>query len=160
MARRRGTSLTVSRSSRSSTDRTTGLRGTSTKTGSTSLDAMDRADISDVNGNSNTTEILRFHYHQQALGCVTEMTQPTGAVVEWVTYDVYGQPTIRDMNGTVVSQSAVGNPYLYTGREYDPESGLFFYRARYYDPVAGRFLQRDPLGVAVHGYAKNLRTSG
>ena len=108
--------------------------------------SMDRADISDVNGNSNTTEVLRFHYHQQALGCVTEMTQPTGAVVEWVTYDVYGQPTIRDMNGTVVSQSAVGNPYLYTGREYDPESGLYFYRARHYDPGTGRFLQRDPLG--------------
>ena len=109
--------------------------------------SMDRADISDVNGNSNTTEVLRFHYHQQALGCVTEMTQPTGAVVEWVAYDVYGQPTIRDKGGTVVSQSAVGNPYLYTGREYDPESGLYFYRARYYDPGAGRFLQRDPWGT-------------
>ena len=46
----------------------------------------------------------------------------------------------------MVTQSAVGNPYLYTGREYDPESGLYFYRARHYDPVTGRFLQRDPLG--------------
>ncbi len=107
---------------------------------------MDRADIADVNGNANTTEVLRFHYHQQALGSVTEITQPTGAVVEWVTYDVYGQPTIRDKGGTVITQSAVGNPYLYTGREFDPESGLFFYRARTYDPAAGRFLQRDPLG--------------
>ncbi len=44
--------------------------------------------------------------------------------------------------------SAVGNPYLYTGREFDPESGLFFYRARTYDPGAGRFLQRDPIGPA------------
>ncbi len=105
---------------------------------------MDRADIADVNGNSNTTEVLRFHYHQQALGSVTEITQPSGAVVEWVTYDVYGQPTIRNQSGTVITQSAVGNPYLYTGREFDPESGLFFYRARTYDPQAGRFLQRDP----------------
>jgi RHS repeat-associated protein len=79
---------------------------------------------------------------------VTEITQPTGAVVEWVTYDVYGQPTIRDINGTVISQSAVGNPYLYTGREYDAESGLYFYRARTYDPGTGRFLQRDPAGCA------------
>ncbi len=109
---------------------------------------MDRADIADVNGNANTTEVLRFHYHQQALGCVTEMTQPTGAVVEWVVYDVYGLPTIRDISGTVITQSAVGNPYLYTGRELDPESGLFFYRARTYDPGAGRFLQRDPTGFA------------
>lgn len=54
-----------------------------------------------------------------------------GAAQEWMTCDVYGQPTIRDKGGAVVSQSAVGNPYLFTGREYDPESGLYFYRARH-----------------------------
>jgi RHS repeat-associated protein len=120
---------------------------------------MDRADIADVNGNSNTTEVLRFHYHQQALGSVTELTQPSGAVVEWVTYDVYGLPTIRNQVGTTVTQSAVGNPWLYTGREYDPESGLYFYRARTYDPGTGRFLQRDPLGyvdgLSAHEYVSS-----
>jgi hypothetical protein len=69
---------------------------------------MDRADIADVNGNQNTTEVLRFHYHQQVLGSVTEVTQPTGAVVEWVTYDVYGQPSIRDQLGNGIAQSAIG----------------------------------------------------
>ena len=113
--------------------------------------SMDRADIADVDGDQNTTEVLRFHYHQQALGCVTEMSEPGGAVVEWVTYDAYGLPTIRDMQGNQVSQSAIGNPYLYTGREYDPESGLYFYRARHYDPGTGRFLQRDPSGYVDGG---------
>ncbi len=107
---------------------------------------MDRADIADVNGNQNTTEVLRFHYHRQAPGSVTEVTQPTGAPVEWVTYDVYGQATIRDQQGNVVAQSAIGNPYLYTGREFDGENGLYYYRARMYDAVTGRFLQRDPAG--------------
>ena len=124
---------------------------------------MDRADIADVDGDQNTTEVLRFHYHQQALGCVTEMTEPGGAVVEWVTYDVYGLPTIRDQQGTQVSQSAIGNPYLYTGREYDPESGLYFYRARHYDPVTGRFLQRDPLGyvdsLTLYEYVRSAPTT-
>ncbi|HEX8913938.1 MAG TPA: RHS repeat-associated core domain-containing protein, partial [Humisphaera sp.] len=32
-----------------------------------------------------------------------------------------------------------------TGREYDPETGLYYYRARYYHPDLGRFLNRDPL---------------
>jgi len=59
---------------------------------------------------------------------------------------VYGAPTIRDRNGASVSQSAVGSPYLFTGRELDPETGLFYYRARHYDSGTGRFLQRDPLG--------------
>ena len=107
---------------------------------------MDRADIADVNGNQNTTEVLRFHYHQQALGSVTEVTQPTGAVVEWVTYDAYGQAAIRDQLGNGIAQSAIGNPYLYTGRECDLEDGQYFYRARVYDSAKGRFLQQDPLG--------------
>jgi YD repeat-containing protein len=103
---------------------------------------MDRPDIADVNGNSNTTEVLRFHYHQQALGSVTELTQPTGAVVEWVTYDVYGLPTIRNQVGATVTQSAVGNPWLFTGREFDAESGLYFSCGGHFCSGTGRPLQR------------------
>jgi RHS repeat-associated protein len=35
---------------------------------------------------------------------------------------------------------------MFTGREYDAETGLYYYRARYYSPALGRFLQRDPVG--------------
>ncbi len=37
------------------------------------------------------------------------------------------------------------NPFQYTARESDPETGLYYYRARYYDPTSGRFLSEDPL---------------
>ncbi len=107
---------------------------------------MDRADIADVNGNQNTTEVLRFHYHQQALGSVTEVTQPTGAVVEWVTYDIYGLPTIRDQQGNMIPMSAVRSPYLFASRRYDPESVTYHFRRRQYCSARGRFLQRDPSG--------------
>jgi len=40
------------------------------------------------------------------------------------------------------------NPFRYTARESDTETGLYYYRARYYDPNAGRFLNGDPLGFA------------
>jgi RHS repeat-associated protein len=33
--------------------------------------------------------------------------------------------------------------YLYTGQEFDDESGLMYYNARYYNPVVGRFISRD-----------------
>jgi RHS repeat-associated protein len=36
----------------------------------------------------------------------------------------------------------------FTGREWDPETGLYYYRARYYDPKVGRFLSKDPVGFA------------
>jgi RHS repeat-associated protein len=35
--------------------------------------------------------------------------------------------------------------YAFTGREWDPEIGLYYYRARYYDPEVGRFVSEDPL---------------
>lgn len=38
------------------------------------------------------------------------------------------------------------NPFRFTAREFDAETGLSYYRARYYDPASGRFTSEDPLG--------------
>jgi RHS repeat-associated protein len=43
--------------------------------------------------------------------------------------------------------SGYGNK-AFTGREWDPEAGLYYYRARYYDPKIGRFISEDPIGFA------------
>jgi RHS repeat-associated protein len=79
-----------------------------------------------------------FFYHQDGLGTVTDLTDSAGATAKSYAYDAYG--TIVDQTGTVEQ------PYTYTGREFDAETGLYYYRARYYDPANGRFLQKDPLG--------------
>ena len=50
------------------------------------------------------------------------------------------------LSNPLFSQSTRGNDRLYTGREYDGETGLYYYRAREYSPELGRFLQRDPIG--------------
>ncbi len=52
------------------------------------------------------------------------------------------------MYGKPSQTSAVGNPYLFTSRAYDSETGLYYYRARYYSPTLGRFLQTDPVGYS------------
>lgn len=39
------------------------------------------------------------------------------------------------------------SPFGYTGRQYDPETGLYQYRARYYSPRLGVFLSTDPVGT-------------
>jgi RHS repeat-associated protein len=46
----------------------------------------------------------------------------------------------------MTQSGSVVQPYTYTAREYDTETGLYYYRARYYDPKAGRFITRDPIG--------------
>jgi RHS repeat-associated protein len=52
------------------------------------------------------------------------------------TYDSYGRLT--------ATTGAVTNPFQYTGREFDNETGNYYYRARYYDENAGRFISEDP----------------
>ncbi|MBA5864885.1 MAG: DUF2778 domain-containing protein [Nitrospira sp. CR1.1] len=78
-------------------------------------------------------------YHQDGLGTVTELTDSNGAVAKAYAYDAYG--SILESPGTVEQ------PYTYTGRELDQETGLYYYRARYYDAATGRFLQKDPIGL-------------
>ena len=57
-------------------------------------------------------------------------------------------------------EAGAGEPgHAFTGREWDPETGLYYYRARYYDPKLGRFISEDPIGFAVdvnfYAYVKN-----
>jgi len=79
----------------------------------------------------------RYYYHFDGLGSVIALSNNSGDIVERYSYDVYGEP-----NRT----SGVGNPYMFTGREYDVGTGNYYYRARYYSPKIGRFLQTDPIG--------------
>jgi RHS repeat-associated protein len=44
------------------------------------------------------------------------------------------------------ANSFTGNTVLFQGRNYEPETGLYYFRARYYHPGLGRFLQTDPMG--------------
>ncbi|MCP3922332.1 MAG: hypothetical protein GY714_07095, partial [Desulfobacterales bacterium] len=64
-----------------------------------------------------------YYYHRDALGSITEVSDSDGDIVERYEYDVYGEVTIYDSSDVITTASAIGNPYLFTGRRYDPESG-------------------------------------
>jgi RHS repeat-associated protein len=95
-----------------------------------------------------------YYYHQNSLWSVEAITNATGTVVERYSYDAYGGPSVFTGSGVPIPpntwgtpHSAIGNPWLYTGRQLDEETGLYFYRARYLDPSEGRFISRDPIGI-------------
>jgi len=48
-------------------------------------------------------------------------------------------------------------PYLYTGKELDEETGLYYYGARYYDPRTGVWVSVDPI---VNQYLRGARGMG
>jgi RHS repeat-associated protein len=77
---------------------------------------------------------------------ITSITNSTGAISERYAYTAYGQPTILDASGSILSASTISNRYTYTGREWDATLGLHHFRARWMSPSAGRFLGRDPIG--------------
>ncbi len=76
-------------------------------------------------------------YHADALGTVLALSEKHGHPVRSYAYSAFGVP--QDHRGD-------GQPYRFTGREWEKEIGLYYYRARYYLPRYGRFLQSDPSG--------------
>ena len=89
----------------------------------------------------------RFYYHSNRVFSTYALTDSAGQIVERYSYTPYGQATT--FNAAYEDAgfiSRVGNPFTFTGRELDAETGLMHYRARTFDTVQGRFLQRDPMG--------------
>ena len=88
-----------------------------------------------------------IHYlHRNQQYSITAVTTSSGSVAERYAYTAYGQPTILDSSGSVLSSSAINNRYTYTGREWDATLGLYHFRARWMSGLAGRFMGRDPIG--------------
>jgi len=88
-----------------------------------------------------------YYYHQDALGNITAITDSTNQVTEYVEYNPYGEPHFFDPDSNPILESTINNPFLFTGRFYDVETGLYDYRNRTEFPKLGRFGQRDPIGI-------------
>jgi RHS repeat-associated protein len=122
---------------------------------------LEQADVTDFDGDTNTSELTRHFYHRNALGSVmllTDMNEDEGVSYR---YDPYGAVTIT-VGGTPQGSDPLGNPWTFTARFQDEETGLMYYRARHYSPATGRFLQRDPVGYTaspgLHEYVRNRPT--
>ncbi len=101
----------------------------------------------------------RVYYHQNTIHSVFGLTDAKGELIEGYQYDAYGRQTVfrPGVNGAVDfgdddivevgGASGASNPFMFTGRRLDAESGLYYFRRRQFDPEMGRFLQRDSIGI-------------
>lgn len=69
----------------------------------------------------------------------------TGNVSESYRYSSFGEETIFDEQGGIVSTSPLGNPWRYSSKRIDDDTGLLFFGQRYYLPYVGRWMTLDPL---------------
>ncbi|NQU22542.1 MAG: hypothetical protein HQ567_14790 [Candidatus Nealsonbacteria bacterium] len=118
-------------------------------------DANEDGDFDDANEEQCYTHDANYN--------VTALLNDDGDVLERYHYDPYGKVsilnggsededgdewTLEDSDGEGQDGDGVSdyhNPYLYTGRRLDEETGLQYSRARYYHATLGRFMQRDPM---------------
>jgi RHS repeat-associated protein len=115
----------------------------------------DGSTVSYVNGPGIDNKLKLTHsvngakyFVSDHLGSARALTDGSGAVVESVNYDSFGNAT-----------GALSTRYGYTGRELDSETGLMYYRNRWFDPQAGRFVSEDPIefegGINWYAYVDN-----
>ena len=96
-------------------------------------------------------------YHvNDGLGSVRQLADLQGQVVASYGFSPFGVP---------LGESG-GEPYGYTGEQWDASAGLVYLRARYYSPQTGRFITEDrapgyvrvPKSLHVYVYAWNNPT--
>ena len=75
------------------------------------------------------------YYHLDGSDSITSLTNASGTIAATYAYDTFGNLS--------ASTGSLTNPFRYTGREFDSETGVYFYRTRYYNASEGRFVNED-----------------
>jgi RHS repeat-associated protein len=91
------------------------------------------------------------YYNADGLGSITSLANSSGTLAQTYTFDSFGKQT--------AAAGSLTNPFQYTARESDSETGMYFYRARNYDTGMGRFISEDPIqsngGLNFYVYVRN-----
>jgi RHS repeat-associated protein len=92
-----------------------------------------------VDGVIGDPEAKVYFYHTDHLGSIKAVTNKTGEVVWNADYLAFGTSFGE------TSDSDFEEWHGFTGKEYDPDTGLSYFNARWYDSELGRFISEDPV---------------
>jgi RHS repeat-associated protein len=84
-------------------------------------------------------ELQIYYFHGDHLGSSSVITDRFGRNYEHLEYFPYGETWVEE------TRSERNLPYKFTGKELDPETGLYYFGARYYDPVVSVWVSVDPI---------------
>ncbi len=100
----------------------------------------------DINHQYDDTRVRpeTYYYHQDHLGSTSWVTDQHARVHEHVEYFPYGE-VWRDPRSDADGAPVQGQRFLFTSKEMDEETGLYYMGARYLDPRRARWLSADPI---------------
>ena len=100
---------------------------------------------------NQTLEKDQYFFHADHLGSSNYVTDANGDIFQHTEYFPSGETWVDE------SSNKQRTPYLFSGKELDEETGLYYYGARYYDPRTGAWQSPDP---AVDRYLAGLSQGG
>jgi RHS repeat-associated protein len=111
--------------------------------------------VEDANATpSDPGDDLRYLYFYDANGNVGQLADlADGSVDAKYEYNAYGSALLDPFDVNVSGPYASTNPYRFSTKYLDAETGMYNYGYRYYHSSSGRWLNRDPIGEEG---AKNL----
>ncbi len=97
-------------------------------------------------GTLPTRDNFLYYYHPDHLGSTSHVTDDNGKLYEHIEYFPFGESWVEESSNTQRT------PYLFTGKELDEETGLYYFGARYYDARTSVWQSADPiLGAYLNG---------
>lgn len=94
----------------------------------------------EVNGQT----AVPLHDHNGNISTLLELT--SGDIIESYRYSAFGEEKILDQNGDSLLTSSFSNPWRFSSKRVDEETGFINFGRRYYDPSTSRWITPDPLG--------------
>lgn len=92
----------------------------------------------------NVLETPLFKYQNpDHLGSATLELDNAGNIVSYEEYSAFGELTYE----APINSLSAPRSYRFSGKEHDPETGLYYFGARYYASSLGRWISPDPSGV-------------
>jgi len=96
---------------------------------------------------NDNAELQQFYYHPDHLGSSSYISNLDGEVVQHIEYVPFGEVFLEEKN------AKWNTPYLFTSKELDRETGLYYFGARYQDPKLGIFISVDPMAEKFAGWS-------
>ena len=92
----------------------------------------------------------QYYYHPDHFGSSSYVTDLDGEISQHLEYFPFGETWVEESSNTQRT------PYLFTAKELDEETGLYYFGARYYDPRTSVWQSPDPILKEYLPNAKDL----